>query len=393
METAVFGMGLNDAAGQSFSDADGAFLLVPPEQSAGDLRRRQKKSERSSPRQVRKRIRCVLFLSSVNAQYGSGTIKNGEHMPLPSDEKIVQLATDLLAQLDVIFGLHPGFRPAHAKGVMLSGTFAPSREAVSLTCAPHALRASTPVTMRFSNGTGLPLIPDNAPDANPRGLATRFHLADHVHTDIVSHSTDGFPVRTGQEFLEFLRAAAAGDPSAFLAAHPAALAFVQTPKPSPESFATEAYFGITAFRFIDQQGTKRYGRYRIAPDAGVQLLSDPAAKSKAENYLFDELARRIAEGPIRFNIHVQIANNGDIVDDATVHWPADRRSVHFGTVELTAHAPDDEAHRRIIFDPIPHVDGIEPSDDPLLELRAAIYLLSGRRRRKADSQTRISGTA
>ena len=32
-------------------------------------------------------------------------------MPLPSDDKIVQLANDLLAQLDTIFGLHPGFRP------------------------------------------------------------------------------------------------------------------------------------------------------------------------------------------------------------------------------------------------------------------------------------------
>ena len=37
----------------------------------------------------------------------------------------------------------------------------------------------------------------------------------------------------------------------------------------------------------------------------------------------------------------------------------------------------------IIFDPIPRVDGIEPSNDPLFELRAAIYLLSGRRRRAA----------
>ena len=99
------------------------------------------------------------------------------------------LQTILLAQLDAIFGLHPGFRPAHAKGAMLSGTFAPSPEARSLTRAPHVTRESTPVTVRFSDGTGLPLIPDNLPDANPRGLAIRFHLADRVHTDIVSHST------------------------------------------------------------------------------------------------------------------------------------------------------------------------------------------------------------
>jgi hypothetical protein len=58
-------------------------------------------------------------------------LMNEELMPLPSDEKIVQLANDLLAQFDTIFGLHPGFRPAHAKGMMLSGTFARSPEARS----------------------------------------------------------------------------------------------------------------------------------------------------------------------------------------------------------------------------------------------------------------------
>ncbi len=60
-----------------------------------------------------------------------------------------------------------------------------------------------------------------------------------------------------------------------------------------------------------------------------------------------------------------------------------------------AKASDDaQEQKQIIFDPIPRVDGIEPSDDPLLELRAAIYLLSGRRRRQAqESQARVSTTA
>ena len=68
------------------------------------------------------------------------------------------------------------------------------------------------IVARFSNSTGLPAIPDNAPKANPRGFAIRFNLAEHVHTDIVSHSTDGFPTRDGYEFLEFLQAAAASGP-------------------------------------------------------------------------------------------------------------------------------------------------------------------------------------
>jgi catalase len=306
-------------------------------------------------------------------------------MPLPSDERIIKLAEDLIKQFDAIFGLHPGFRPAHAKGVMLNGTFTPSRDAASLTRAPHATRNSTPVTMRFSNSTGVPLVPDNDPNANPRGVAIRFHLDDRAHTDIIAHSTDGFPTRTGAEFLEFLRGVASGDPSAFVASHPATLAFIQTPKPSPASFAKEAYFGVTAFRFTNQHSVARYGRYRIVPAAGVEHLADDAAKSKGANFLFDEIAQRIAAGPVRFEIRVQIANDKDTVDDATIHWPADRQVITIGTVALNAIAPDDETHRRMIFDPIPRVDGIEPSNDPLLELRAAIYLISGRRRREAGA--------
>ena len=105
------------------------------------------------------------------------------------------LAQELLDAIDAQFGLHPGFRPAHAKGLMCSGMFTPSPEAANLTRAPHASAPSTPVTVRYSDGTGLPTIPDNDPArSGPRGMATRFHLDEHLHTDIVAHSTDGFPV-------------------------------------------------------------------------------------------------------------------------------------------------------------------------------------------------------
>jgi len=313
-------------------------------------------------------------------------------MPLPSDERIIALSQDLLQQFDTIFGLHPGFRPAHAKGVLLKGTFTPSSGAASLTRAPHIVRESTPVVLRFSNSTGIPLVPDNDPNANPRGLAIRFQLGEHVHTDIVSHSTDGFPAHTGQEFLDFLRALAATDPSkpsptpieVFLSTHPKALAFVQAPKPAPSSFARESFFGVTAMRFTNKDGVSRYGRYRIVPDAGTDHLPDAVAAGKSTNFLFDELAERIARGPIAFHIFVQLANDGDTVDDATVHWPEDRTLLEFGKITLTEPVADN-AHEQqhIIFDPIPRVEGIEPSTDPLLELRAAIYLLSGRQRRTA----------
>jgi catalase len=317
-------------------------------------------------------------------------------MPLPTDEKILALSNEIIHTFDTIFGLHPGFRPAHAKGAMLTGTFTPSPEAASLSRAAHLNSASTPVTVRFSNSTGVPLIPDNDPNANPRGCAIRFHLAEHVHTDIVSHSTDGFPTRTGQEFLEFLHAiAASSDPSqphpwpveAYVGSHPAALAFVQAPKPAPSSFARETYFGVTAMHFTNKDGVSRFGRYRIIPEAGNDHLDDATVAARDANYLFDELEERIAQGPIKFRLLVQLANDGDIVDDATIHWPEDRTVLELGTITLTEPVPDNAHEQKtIIFDPIPRLDGIAPSEDPLLELRAAVYLISGRRRRAAPEE-------
>jgi catalase len=322
-------------------------------------------------------------------------------MPLPTDERILALAQDIIRQFDTLFGLHPGFRPAHAKGAMLSGTFTPSGAGASaVTRAPHIQRPSTPVTVRFSNSTGLPMLADNDANADPRGMAIRFNLAEHSHTDIVAHGTDGFPTRTGEEFLEMLRAIAATGAAAktapkavgpspierFLGAHPAALAFVQAPKPPPASFARETYFGVTAFRFTNDRGASRFGRYRIVPSAGMEHLDAAAAAAKGADFLFDELRERIARGPIEFTLLVQLANDGDVVDDATVHWPVDRSVVELGRIKLDKPVAADEEEaqqRRIIFDPIPRVDGIEPSADPLLELRAAVYLISGRRRRGA----------
>jgi catalase len=321
-------------------------------------------------------------------------------MPLTSDPKILKLAEDLLGKFRTAFGEHPGFRPVHAKGVLLTGRFTPAPQAASLTLAPHAIRSSTPVTVRFSDTTGIPLAPDNDPNASPRGMAVRFHLAERVHTDIIAHSADGFPARTGDEFLEFLTAlvASAGKPSPtpieqYLGSHPAALAFVQKASAIPASFAREAYFGVTAMKFVNRQGASQFGRYRIVPAAGVQHLSAAEAGAKGANYLFEDLAARLGSGPVRFDVVVQAAAEGDAVDDATVLWPADRPLIPFGSLTLTGISADN-AHmqKQMIFDPIPRVEGIEPSDDPLLELRAAIYLISGRRRREApEAQAGASG--
>ena len=299
------------------------------------------------------------------------------------------LAQQLLDALDAAFGVHPGFRPAHAKGLMCSGMFTPSPEAARLTRAAHAQQPSTPVTVRYSDSTGVPTIPDNDPArSGPRGIAIRFHLAEHVHTDLVAHSTNGFAVRTGEEFLEFLRAVAAfgaGRPEAlgsFLAAHPNAKRFVETPKPIPTSFAREAFFAVTSFKFTNANGVSRHGRFRIRPAAGTEYLSNEEAAAKSENFLFDEIAQRLTREPVKLGVFVQMAEPGDDVADASVPWPDSRTEIPFGTIILTARVDDQVPERRgIIFDPVPRVEGIDSSGDPLTEVRSDIYLLSGRRRR------------
>jgi len=305
------------------------------------------------------------------------------------------LITDLLGVLDELSGgVHPGFRPAHAKGLMCTGTFAPSPEAAGLTRAPHANRPSTPVTVRYSNSTGIPTIPDNdTAQSGPRGIAVRFHLADHVHTDIVAHSTNGFPVRTGEEFLEFLRAAAAagaGKPEAmgeFLAAHPNARRFVESPKPIPTSFAREMFFAVTSFKFTNAEGVGQDGRFRIRPEEGAEYLSSEQAAAKSADFLFEEIGPRLARGPVRLGVFVQLAGEGDDVTDSSIAWPESRPEIRFGTISLTARVNEMEPEsRKIIFDPIPRVDGIDTSVDPLSEVRSEIYLLSGRRRRAATGK-------
>ena len=316
-------------------------------------------------------------------------------MPLTSDEKLLALSRETLAVFDKANGgVHPGFRPAHAKGILLKGTFTPSSEAASLTRAPHLHRNSTPVTARLSDFAGIPTVGDNDPQgAGPRGFAVRFHLAEHVHTDIIGHSVDNFPVRTAEGLVEFLNAVIATDPKGphpnaieqFLGAHPAALTFVQIPKPIPTSFAKESFFAVSAFRFTNTDGISRYGRYRVLPAAGTEYLDETAAAARSLNFLFEEIRERIGKEPVRFRVAVQLAQDGDIIDDATVRWPEQRTQLAFGEISLQEIAANNASEQQhIIFDPIPRVDGIEASVDPLFEPRANIYLMSGRRRRAAS---------
>jgi catalase len=162
---------------------------------------------------------------------------------------------------------------------------------------------------------------------------------------------------------------------------------VQTPKPIPTSFAKESFFAVSAFKFTNADGVSCYGRYRVLPVAGNEYLDEAGAAARSPNFLFDEIKERTAKEPVRFRIAVQLAADGDTVDDATVRWPENRPQLTFGEISLKEITPNNASEQqKIIFDPIPRVDGIEASADPLFEPRANIYLMTGRRRRAGGKQ-------
>lgn len=209
-------------------------------------------------------------------------------------------------------------------------------------------------------------------------------LGERKHTDIIAHSTPFFPVKTGQGFLDFLHAIGDGSIGQYLADNPAAAAFVQAPKPTPAGLDKEKYFGVNAFKLIDTDGKETIVRYQIVPEATEEFLDAEAVAKKDPQFLYQGIQDTIKQGPVRFKFNAQVAENGDVTNDATVHWPESRKIVTLGTITLNSVAEDTLGEqKKIIFDPIPRVNGVEPSDDPLLDMRATLYLISGRERRAA----------
>jgi len=306
-------------------------------------------------------------------------------MPLPTDDATVKTGQEIVDTLKGMFHTPAGFRPAHAKGIVFKGNFTPTSEAASLTTAPHFNNSSTPIYVRFSNSTGLPQIPDTDANGDPRGLAVRFMLGEHQHTDIIAHSTPFFPARTGEQFLGLFQAIIGGTIQNYLAENPSAMAFVSAPKSTPSSFARETYWGINAFKFINKEGKATFIRYSIVPETGNDFLDAEALKTKSNDFLFEDIEKLVkSSSPVIFKLMAQIAEDGDITNDATVHWPEERKMVTLGTINVESEVEDSlSEQKRMTFDPIPRVEGVEPSDDPLLEMRAGVYLLSGRERRAA----------
>lgn len=308
-------------------------------------------------------------------------------LPIPAaaaPETIVpnQSPKDLVDALHTAFGEHHA-RAVHAKGIILQGSFAPAQGAKALSKAPIFAGGVYLVTVRFSDFTGIPDVPDNIPEANPRGFAVKIKAKDGEAFDVVTHSFNGFPTSNSDEFAALLRSVGASGPDAqhptpverFLATHPVAKTFLTTQKPPPVSYATAAYFGVNSVKYTNVDGKSTHVRYRFVPRAGEHYLSPDEAKAKGPDYLREELAQRVAKGPVVFDWYAQVADSGDKIDDPSIAWPDNRKLAKLGTITIKSLAADPATDKQTLFLPgQPHA-GIEAAD-PMLTLRTSAYPIS-----------------
>lgn len=325
-------------------------------------------------------LRTLAITVAVFTQLGAVAAEpaSGDAKPIP------QAAVEVLNKLSG--GPHPGFRANHAKGVLVTGSFTPAATAASLSMAPHLnSKQPVPVLVRFSNATGVPALADADGNASPHGIAIRFQLPDGQSTDIVSISSNGFPVATPEEFVALLQAIHQTGPTTpkptpieqFMGTHPTALKWATTPRPAPVSFGTLAYYGVNAFKFTNAAGQSAYVRYQILPVAGEQALPEAESKTASANYLMEELPARIAKNPVSFRLVAQVAEAGDAINDGSVVWPVGRKLVELGTIRLSGTSPNQVTEQKILlFNPLSLTAGIAPSDDPVLLVRPAAYGVS-----------------
>jgi catalase len=299
------------------------------------------------------------------------------------------LAARMIDAVHGVYGAHPGHRALHAKGTLCAGTFVADPAASRLSRAAHLQGDPVEVRVRFSNGTGDPGAADGARDG--RGMATKFMLAGGGTTDLVAISRETFFVRTPEDFLELLTARKpdpeTGQPDfarigAFLEAHPESVGPIQTQLAAEPaaSYLQTPFHAVHAFGLEAADGTTTWAKYHWVPEAGVVTLTDEEAQARDPDFLQADLAERLEAGPAAFRLELEVAQDGDPLDDPTVTW-GDRPRVPAGRLELTAIATDRERDGDVlVFDPTRVVDGIRCSDDPILHARTYAYSESVRQR-------------
>ena len=302
-------------------------------------------------------------------------------------------AADPAAQVDALeglFGKHAGSRRSGAKGLCASGTFVGNAVSRSLSSAAVFNGDKVPVVARFSLGGGNAKASDKS--RSVRGLALQFKLANGEQWLTANVSAPVFFVARPEQFAPFLQARTADpatgkpDPAklkAFNDANPETL--LQTAylakAPIPASYGTVNYWSTNAFELVNAKGESQFVRWQFTPEQGVLGLTDDQLKTLPDDFLADELRKRVAAAPLVFDFRLQLAEKDDPLTDPTKAWPDSRTLLPAGKLTIDrVEAAAGGACETITFNPLVLPRGIKPSADPVLTARAAPYAISlGRR--------------
>ena len=292
--------------------------------------------------------------------------------------------------LEGLFGKHAGFRRSGAKGLCASGYFTGNAVGRTLSSASVFSGDKVPVVARFSLGGGNAKASDKS--RSVRGLALQFNLPNGEQWLSANISAPVFFVARPEQFAPFLQARtpdpATGKPDpaklkAFNDANPETLrqSAYLAKAPVPASYGTVNYWSANAFELVNAKGESQFVRWQFEPEQGVLGLTEDQMKSLPDDFLADELRKRVAAAPVAFEFKLQLAEKGDLLTDPTQAWPDERKLLPAGKLVIDrVDAGMGGACEKITFNPLVLPRGIKPSADPVLAARATPYALSlGRR--------------
>ncbi|WP_285767695.1 catalase family peroxidase [Peribacillus sp. SI8-4] len=296
------------------------------------------------------------------------------------------LASEAVDAIEKVIGTYPGYRRAHARGYVYKGVFTPNGNGEPLTAAAHLQGEAVPAVIRFSNSSPVPSHPDA--HSPVKGMAVKFQLPDGTETDLITVTIPLFFAKTPEAFIEiahFIKSAKDGFPNLkelgkILYKYPESKAGLEMLKEmrSPASFATCQYYSIHAFYFINAQGRRQAIKYEWVPDSGISMLKKKEAAEHPADYLKDEMEERLKQGPVGFNLNIQIGGENDPVDDPTIAWSEDKQVIMVGHLLITDQVETIADH--LLFDPTNIPQGIACSNDPILHFRHRAYAVSYERR-------------
>jgi catalase len=295
-------------------------------------------------------------------------------------------ADQAVTAIEGTFGVTPGERRNHIKGTCAVGEFVGSTDVAAY--SRSALFSGKPISVvaRLSLAGGNPKAPDTA--KSPRGLAVEFKLPGNNLQHMTMLNTPVFGAMQPRTFLDLMIATkpdpATGKPDpekvkAFKATHPDNLAqadYLAKNNP-PASYSSSSFWGIHTFKFINRDKKTTLVRWQFVPQDGEKKLTDDELKSSPPNFLEQALIDRTKKGPVRWDMMVSIGEPGDTEDNPTLAWPDTRKQIKAGTLTISSAMPQKGAEcEKINYDPLVMADGIEATNDPILQFRSQAYAVS-----------------